>query len=206
MVTPDIHRRKIAAIVLAAGGARRFGKAKQLLEYDGETLVDRACRVAAEAGFDPVVRVLGGHADEILARGGGGAVLTLTHPDWESGVGSSLAYGVAELLEREPDCEAILVMLCDQPTVCPNHLRDIITVAESPGVSIVLSESGACTGPPVLFKSRHFDELLALDGDRGAKIVASRHPEAVAMVAFPQGRWDIDSPESWARFKAFMAP
>jgi len=49
-----------------------------------------------------------------------------------------------------------------------------------------------------LFAKLHFEELMALHGDRGAKAVAAEH--RTALVAFADATWDIDSPEAWERF------
>ncbi|MCW1884994.1 nucleotidyltransferase family protein [Luteolibacter flavescens] len=187
---------KVGAVILAAGKASRFGAPKQLLEIDGETLIDRACRIALEAGFDPVLRVLGGHAPLILERSCPGHVLTLVHERWEEGMGGSLAVGVRELLGKEPELDAILVMLADQPMVTVDLLDSMRDRLAETG--IVLCDHGEATGPPALFGKQCFPELMALEGDRGAKAVAGRHP--VVTVAFPDAAWDIDSPGAWERF------
>ncbi len=188
---------KTGAVVLAAGRASRFGAPKQLLEIAGETLVDRACRTALEAGCRPVLRVLGAHADSILRRPCPGSVETLVHAAWAEGMGASLAAGVARLLELSPGLDAVLVLLADQPMVTAGLLEAMLS---QDGPSIVLCDRGDSTGPPALFAKRHFGELTALYGDRGAKAIAANH-EAM-LVAFPDAAWDIDSPEEWERFQA----
>src|SRR5512138_244962 len=62
------------AAVLAAGGSARLGRPKQLLVLDGEPLVRRAARAALEAGFAPVVVVVGAHEAEVRAALSGLAV------------------------------------------------------------------------------------------------------------------------------------
>ncbi|MDQ2712917.1 MAG: NTP transferase domain-containing protein, partial [Acidobacteriota bacterium] len=49
----------VAAIVLAAGSGSRMGQLKQLLSFDGKTLVENAVNVALDAGFDPIIVVVG---------------------------------------------------------------------------------------------------------------------------------------------------
>jgi molybdenum cofactor cytidylyltransferase len=188
---------KIGAVVLAAGKAS-FGSPKQLLEIAGETLIDRACHTALEAGCDPVLRVLGAHAEAILERPCPGHVGTLVHARWEDGMGSSLAAGVGDLLERTPDLEAVVVMLADQPMVTTGLLEEMRARLSETG--IVLCDHGEATGPPALFVRQHFGELMALRGDRGAKAVAANHH--AVLVEFPDAAWDIDSPEAWERFQA----
>jgi CTP:molybdopterin cytidylyltransferase MocA len=191
---------KIGALVLAAGKASRFGGPKQLLEIDNVTLLDRACLTALAAGCDPVLRVVGAHAREIMARDCPARVWTFHHAGWEEGMGSSLASGLRHLLDLAPALDAVLVLLADQPAVSVDLLGQMFAVLREPVPSIVLCDHGDATGPPALFAAEHFDRLLALGGDQGAKGIASRHPEAVAEVPFPEGAWDIDSPEVWERF------
>lgn len=186
------------AVILAAGKASRFGSPKQLLEFKGETLIDRACRTALEAGCDPVLRVLGAHAESIQSLPCPAGISTLVHQDWEKGMGGSLAAGVARLLELQPGLDAIFVLLTDQPLATPDLLGEMRS-ALHPN-TIVWCDHGETMGPPALFARAHFEELTALQGDRGAKAVITRHEAAV--IPFPDAAWDIDSPEAWERFLA----
>ncbi len=189
---------KTGALVLAAGEASRFGSPKQLLEVHGETLVDRACRTAAEAGCQPVMRVLGAHADRILDRDCPAGVATFVHAGWEQGMGSSLAAGLSRLLDLHSALDAILILLADQPMITVS-LIDSMRAGLSDS-SVVWCGHRDAKGPPALFAREHFTELLALKGDRGAKSVAVGHHAVV--VPFPDAAWDIDSPEAWERFLA----
>ena len=66
----------VAAVVLAAGGGRRYGMPKALVEYEGSLLVERAVRTA-RAVCDPVLVVLGAQALDVWRQAdlGGAAVL-----------------------------------------------------------------------------------------------------------------------------------
>ncbi len=191
---------KAGALVLAAGRGSRFGAPKQLLEFGGVSLLDRACLAASEAGCHPVLRVLGAHAAEIASRGCPSGVETLHHLAWAEGMGSSLAAGMRRLLELSPDVETVFILLADQPMADTGLLRRMGAELERPGISIVLCDYGAAAGPPALFAAEHFTALAELSGDQGAKALASRHPSSIAKVSFPEGAWDIDSREIWERF------
>ncbi|RYD23143.1 MAG: nucleotidyltransferase family protein [Verrucomicrobiaceae bacterium] len=185
------------AVILAAGKASRFGSPKQLLEIEGETLIDRACQTALEAGCDPVLRVLGGHAEVIQSLPCPAGVSTLVHDGWQQGMGSSLAAGVARLLELAPDLDALFVLLVDQPMITPALLETLRGGLATR--SIVWCDHGEAKGPPALFGRRHFEELMHLQGDRGAKAVIANHQ--ATSISFPGAAWDIDSPEAWERFQ-----
>lgn len=184
------------AVILAAGKASRFGSPKQLLEFKGETLIDRACRTSLEVDCHPVLRVLGAHADGIQSLPCPAGISTLVHHDWEQGMGSSLAAGVRRLLELHPGLDAIFVLLTDQPLATAGLLEEMRTTLGP--ASIVWCDHGETMGPPALFAREHFEELKSLHGDRGAKAVIARHKAAV--IPFPDGAWDIDSPEAWKSF------
>ncbi|RYD40760.1 MAG: nucleotidyltransferase family protein, partial [Verrucomicrobiaceae bacterium] len=136
------------AIILAAGGASRFGKAKQLLEINGETLIDRACRVAMEVGCVPVLRVLGARAEEISEHSNPDGVSTIINKTWQDGMGATLAFAVSELELRAANCESVLILLCDQPSIDAAMLQELVQASHQPGISIVLADSGETTGPP----------------------------------------------------------
>ena len=189
---------RTGALVLAAGKASRFGSPKQLLEIDGETLIDRACRTAVEAGCSPVLRLLGARAEKILERPSPAGVETFVHAGWEEGMGSSLAAGVTRLMELCPDLDAVFVLLADQPMVTAELLETMKAALQT--ASVVWCDDSNAKGPPALFARKHFEELLALHGDRGAKAVAAAHQAAT--VPFPDAAWDIDSPETWEKFLA----
>jgi molybdenum cofactor cytidylyltransferase len=127
-------------------------------------------------------------------------VESFIHPAWEDGMGSSLAAGMKVLLESFPDLDGVFVLLSDQPMISVGLLESMAGKIREPGISIILTDHGDATGPPSLFASRHFAELAALQGDQGAKAVAGKHAGAVAKQPFPEGTWDIDSPEVWERF------
>ncbi len=163
------------------------------------SLLDRACRTALAAGCQTVLRVLGGHATEILARSCPAGVETLVHPQWEEGMGSSLAAGMTHLLGRAPDLDAVFILLPDQPLVTVDLLDSMAGLLRDP-ISIILCDHGQATGPPALFHRRHFPALASLQGDQGAKAIAAKHPSALVTVAFPEGALDIDTAEAWEHF------
>lgn len=188
-----------AIVVLAAGGSRRLGHAKQLVEFRGETLIARAVRVALEAAADHVIVVLGAHAAEVDAAIGERPVDRVHNPRWSSGQGTSIAAGVARARALAPDVCTGTIMLCDQPALEANHLRDLRAAwTEASDRSAIAatrlpSNSG---GVPACFGSSHFDDLEALDGDRGARSLIARSVGPVALVDPPAGGLgDVDTAE-----------
>src|SRR5204863_8210721 len=96
----------VGAIVLAAGGSSRFGKPKQLLVFEGESLVQRAVRVATEAGCDPVVVVVGDVRNQIETELRETAAVIVENRQWQRGLGVSIRSGLRHLLRSKPEVEA----------------------------------------------------------------------------------------------------
>ena len=89
----------VAGVILAAGSSSRLGTPKQLLRYRGETLLHRAVRLALAAGLEPVHVVLGCNASAVGAalEELRGRVTAVVNEEWQAGMGSSLARGIASL-------------------------------------------------------------------------------------------------------------
>jgi molybdenum cofactor cytidylyltransferase len=185
---------KIGAIVLAAGGSQRFGRPKQLLLYDRQTLVRRAAH-AALAVRGPIVVVAGREQEAIALELLGLPVTVVPNDHWELGIGSSLRCG----LEALPECEAVVIVTCDQPRVDGSVVERLIAEQAESGKPIAASAYGRTLGVPALFGREVFAELRSLPDREGAKSIILRHRDEVALIDFPAGALDIDTPEDYAR-------
>lgn len=160
---------RVAAIILAAGFSRRLGRPKQELVFEGETLLERAMRLAAEV------------ADEVIV------IDRRANPDAEEGMASSIRAGVA----RAHDDARMLFMLCDQPRITAEHLRNLIGAR----ADIVASGYAGIAGVPAIFTPRFRPDLLALRGDRGARSIIERHRGEVEVIPFEDAAFDVDLEE-----------
>lgn len=185
------------AVVLAAGGSARLGRPKQLLELAGEPLVRRAARAAAEAGYSPVVVVVGADPAAVTAALAGAACVAVENPDWRTGVASSIRRGLAALSSLRPDADGVLLAVCDQPLADAAHLARLAGALADGGHAIAASSYAGTAGVPALFTRPVLDELRALEGERGAKQVVARDPGRVALVPLPGGERDVDTDADW---------
>jgi CTP:molybdopterin cytidylyltransferase MocA len=127
----------IAAVVLAAGGATRFGAPKQLL------LLPRVLERLAQSPVDEVVVVAGAYALESP-----NTVRIVDCPEWERGPGASLKCGLAAL---GPGFEAAVVCLADGPDLAPEAVRRILAAWRAgAGVVVAASYAGGRGHPLVL--------------------------------------------------------
>lgn len=185
-------------VILAAGAARRMGRPKQLIELDGRPLLLHALDQARFTGC-PVDVVLGAEIDRCRA------ILQqcpeppriLHNDDWHEGIAASVRLAVAS---APPDCEALLLALCDQPRIPREHFAALVDAwfNRTEPDTIVASAYGNGIGAPAIFGRTYFADLLALSGDRGARALLLRERQRVHAVPCPHAEHDIDQPEDLA--------
>lgn len=186
-----------SVVVLAAGGSSRLGSPKQLMRLEGEPLVCRAARLARESGARSVVVVTGASGEAVAEALGDARVRIAFNAGWAEGPGTSLRTGIEALLSdgSRPRDERVVLMLCDQPFVTPEHLRALAEhVARGHPTAASAYGGDKGFGVPAAFAAELLPELLSLDGHQGAKAVLMRHQEHLALVPFPEGLLDVDTP------------
>lgn len=189
---------EVAGILLAAGEGSRLGEPKALVEIGGESLTARGVALLSEGGAAPVIVVTGATAVEATG------VVTVHNPQWRSGMGSSLAAGLATV----PDsCDAAVIALVDQPLVGPEAVRRLITAYRA-GASVAVAAYDGKPRNPVLLGREHWAEVTALAvGDAGARQFLRKHPELVVQVECGDTGWpdDIDTRADLERIAAQVA-
>ena len=157
-----------AAIILAAGGAQRFGSPKQLLEIEGQPIIRRIARLALAAGLDPVIVVCGAYGNEVRQALDGLPVNCVVNPDWEAGQSTSLRSGLHKL---PASTSGAIFMLADQPFVSLDVILALVREHAETLAPIVAPRVGDQRANPVYFDRVTFPELLALEGDIGGRAV-----------------------------------
>jgi molybdenum cofactor cytidylyltransferase len=186
----------VAAIVLAGGASRRLGQPKQLLMHGGETLLERAIRLASEAGAAPVITVLGANFQMIRASVAPMRSVQVINDRWEQGISTSIHAGLHGLDEVAPHVAGALILACDQPRLTADHLCALVaTFAAQAEPSIVASAYAGVVGIPAVFPRMAFAHLRALRGDRGARALLAEPPCPLIAVPFAGGEVDIDEPD-----------
>jgi molybdenum cofactor cytidylyltransferase/nicotine blue oxidoreductase len=157
----------VAGLVLAAGGGRRYGMPKALVELDGSLLVERAVRTA-RAVCDPVLVVLGARAVDVWRTADLDGATVLANRDWETGMASSLRTGLDGLRGWPGRVDAALVTLVDMPGMTPEALRAVAAHA-APDALATATYDGV-RGHPVLLGREHWAGVAATaTGDEGAR-------------------------------------
>ena len=197
-------RLRIGAVVLAAGkGARLGGRAKGLIEIDGEPLLLRALRVLSEVGVDEVVVVTGHYRSQLSP------LLALAPPLFEDkqpievvqpverhAQADSLRLGVAGL---SPELDAIMVLPVDMPALTRQDLIALIGAYKhaDAGIEFVGPMVGARPGNPVLFSRRIALRIEQGAGDFGSGAWRHQRPDWLLewQTDNPHYVTDIDTPE-----------
>lgn len=181
----------IPAIILAAGSSARLGTPKQTVSIGDETLLERTARVAAEADSDPLIIVLGANAETTSRLRFPENATLVFNEAWGEGVASSIRAGLSKLLSFESEPEALLLLVCDQPAITAEHLREMKSHI-APDRPVASTYAGAI-GTPAIFPRRFFDALLALKGDVGARFLLRDRLHSPVLLALDRGDIDIDT-------------
>jgi molybdenum cofactor cytidylyltransferase len=191
----------VGIVLLAAGNSSRLGRPKQLLQYGNQTLLRHCLRIANEAEASPVVLVLGAQAETIKKEISGIEAHVVVNDDWEEGMASSIRSGIKKLGEISSSAEGVVLMVCDQPYVTSTLLNNLLTAHQKSGKQIVACAYAGTFGPPALFHKSLFPELLQLNGDVGARNVIKQHADAVEVIPFPEGTFDVDTEADYEKIK-----
>ncbi len=200
---PVTAARRIAAVVLAAGRSTRMGGPNKLLaEIARRPLVRIAAEEALASHANPVIVVTGHQRAEVAKSLAGLPVRVVDNPDFAQGLGTSLKAGIAAV---PADADGAIVCLGDMPQV-DAHLLDRLIAAFDPdrGALIVMPTHQGNRGNPVLWSRRFFPDLMAIEGDVGARHLIGRYGEAVVEVPI-EGKAalvDVDTPEALVGLKA----
>ena len=186
----------IAGLVLAAGGARRFGSPKQLAELDGVPMLEHSLRAIGSAPVDRVVVVLGSAADEIASKVNLHGAEPIVCERWEEGQSASLACGLSELA----GCEAVVVTLGDQPRVSPDAISRVIGGRN--GSSAIRATYNGKPGHPVLLEQSLFEALRDVSGDKGARNLLLSVPVTDIPCDDLGGGEDVDTPSELDTLRA----
>ena len=179
-------------IILAAGASTRLGRPKQLLPWQGVTLLQHAVQTALTVTTQPVV-VTGANGEHLAAALDPGQVKLVFNSNWQQGIASSIRCGLQALLNRTPEPDQVIFMVCDQPFVTAGLLLDLINEQQKSRKPIVASAYADTLGIPALFDKSLFSQLLDLQGDTGARRLIQLNSADVAAVVFEQGVYDIDT-------------
>lgn len=180
---------RCAGLLLAAGGGRRMGQPKALLEFEGRMLVERAAEVLGRGGCDPVVVVLGAAADEVRHQADLAQARIIDNPNWAEGQAGSLRIGLVGLADEDAESSigAVVVALVDQPAIRSDVVRRLIEAWRGgAGPAVIAAYDGEPRNPVLIDRSVWADVAANVEGDEGARLwlreVRRERPERIVLV------------------------
>ncbi|HEX2178164.1 MAG TPA: nucleotidyltransferase family protein [Actinomycetota bacterium] len=196
---------RVTGIVLAAGTSSRLGQPKQLLDFGGRPLLQHAIDAMERSGLVDIVLVLGHRAGDVEAAVTTGPdTRTVVNPDYAQGQATSLRAGLEAADERS---QAAVVILGDQPALGALHVRTIVETYLATGAKVVQAAFGGKPNHPTLFERSMWPELMAVEGDQGAREVLKKHPEWVLRVEMGgEPPPDLDTWEDYERLTGNRRP
>jgi molybdenum cofactor cytidylyltransferase len=193
----------IAAVILAAGRSSRMGGPNKLLEeIAGRPLVRIVVDQALASRARPVIVVTGHQRERVEAALAGLAVKFVHNPQFADGLGTSLRAGIAALPQ---EADGVIVCLGDMPQVDAALIDRLIGAFEpDKGALVVVPTIDGKRGNPVVWSRRFLPDLMAVEGDVGARHLIGRYTEAVVEVPLTgtAALTDVDTPEALEAVKA----
>jgi molybdenum cofactor cytidylyltransferase len=188
---------KIGLIILAAGAATRMGRPKQLLSYQGRSLILHAVEVALASLCQPIIVVMGAYVEQIKPEVMPKAVQVVENSQWQEGMSSSIRAGISMLVKTNSKLDAVIISLADQPLVSPQIFNQLIQSYQETQKVIIASKYNETTGVPALFSKALFPELMQLEGDKGAKALIQKYIDTGLILLIPEAAIDIDTPDDY---------
>jgi molybdenum cofactor cytidylyltransferase len=180
-------------VILAAGNSSRLGQPKQLLTFNGKSLIRHAATETVKAAGEQVIVVTGANKDLVEVELHPLSVQVIHNEYWREGMASSIHTGLITLLNIFPQLDAVLFSVCDQPYLSAALFNKMVREQQITGKGIIASVYNHSKGVPVLFNHQYFGDLVRLDGRSGAKELLHKFRADVAGVPFPGGAVDIDT-------------
>lgn len=192
------HRRMIAAVLLAAGESSRMGEPKQLLDWQGQSLVTAQSEALLAAGCRPLVVVLGAHAARVRPHVPDHPNLQIvTNHAWRSGRASSIRAGSRAM---PSEINAVAVVSVDQPTTAAVVERLAESLSRAPDAEIVVPRYGGRNGHPPMFSARLLPQLRQVsERGEGLREIRRSHADATIFLDMddPIVRLNLNTPEAY---------
>ncbi len=178
----------LAIVILAAGASTRLGRPKQnVVLANGYTLLQQSIRSAHATGNEIYV-ILGAHRDIIIPNILFEDAHIIFNEKWAEGMASSLRLAI----ETCGTHAAILFMVCDQPYLTTDLLKQLIEKYQQQK-GIVACQYTLGQGVPMVVDSKYFTYLKGIEGDKGAKVLLQQYPNDISFIPFEKGNIDIDT-------------
>jgi molybdenum cofactor cytidylyltransferase len=201
------QQKQTAGIILAGGSSTRFGRPKQLLKLKGKYLLDYVLNAALESELNQVVLVLGHDHQNILqaleTRTTQERLQVVINHRYLEGQSRSLQAGLLKIRQTFP---AVMFLLGDQPMLDSNTIDHILDRFRYSQKDICVPICKGKRGNPTIFNRALYDQLMAIEGDIGARDIIRANPERVLYIELddPLCFFDIDSQKDFENLQSLL--
>ena len=186
--------KKTAVLIVAAGASTRLGEPKQLLKYKDTNLINYTIQQFTTITNCDIFVILGAYYKEIKKSITNKNCFIIEHKNWNLGIGSSIKFGVTELLKKD-HYSNILITLSDLPLLNNLHYQNLITAQNN--TQIIASDFGDFIGVPAIFPKPFFSDLLNIADHQGAKPLLKKYKKDVLKITSKTPFIDIDTSEDY---------
>jgi molybdenum cofactor cytidylyltransferase len=183
---------RLGILLLAAGESKRMGSPKQLLDFQGKKLIQHSIEQLLPLQPNAFAIVLGAHSHLIRPYLNAYPIECVENAGWEEGMGSSIAAGMRHLLLAE--LSHLLIALVDQPYLTRADYFELKESSQVNPTQIIAAYYGGKAGAPMIFPRHHFQDLIQLKGDEGARKIVRSTAEKLQLIELPLASKDWDRP------------
>ena len=187
---------RLGALLLAAGGAVRFGSPKLIAEIDGKPLIAHAIDALFPLFGKDLYCVVGANANRIRPYAEPYCRL-LHNSHWQDGIGCSISCGIRHMTDRQ-SWDGILIALADHAGLKRDEYSKLVSAYR--GDRVCAAHYCGAAGVPAIFPPEWFERLKGLKDDRGAASLIRADGVNPDTVPIPQARFDVDRPEDIVQF------
>jgi len=199
--------RRLSVVLIAAGNSSRLGQAKQLVQYNQQSLLQNSLNLAQHVNQN-IICILGAKSEQIKKHINLKDVNIIENSNWKKGMGSSIAIGVKNL---PLDCSAVMILLCDQYLLTIQDLNSLVSHWRENPKKLIAAEyfekksNSITVGAPAIFPKAYFPELEKLE-EKGAKGLLQKNQSQLISVKMSNAAADLDTPEDLAELISYQQP
>ena len=173
------YDKKITAIVMAAGYGKRFGgnEDKLLTMFSGKPMFQWTLDLLETMPFLEVILIARSQA--ILEFGASKGYRCLQNSLAQEGMSASIRLGVENADEGS---DGYMFFTSDQPMLKEETVFQLMSVFQDRPEYIIVPIFSGKRGSPTIFPARYRNDLLALGGDVGGKIIIEQNIRSVSFV------------------------
>ena len=194
----------IYGVILAAGEGKRMGKVKLTLPLGNKKLIEWVLEAAKLTPLDKYFLVVRPEDKDIIKIGKAWGAEIVLNPDFRKGMSTSIKKALLKINTQK--AEGFFLILGDQPLITSKIINKLIK-SFSPGKGeIVVPYFKDKRGNPVLFDIYWKDELMAVTGDVGGRVLIKAHPEKVKIVNISDKAilFDIDQEKDYLKAQMYL--